>query len=236
MRNCRPPHYNPQMPTTTEITIDSALSGKVLIGVLELEGLTVREADEALTQEIERACQSLRERFGGQASGSVPGVDEARRLYKSLGLDPTKTRPSNESLLRRALKGESLYRINTLVDALNLCSLVQQRPYGLYDRARIVAPVTLRLGQEGEGYEGIRKGFVNVAGRPALVDAEGAFGNPTSDSARTSIGLSARSALVVAYGPRDLGRDKMARALADTEATLVRHCGGGAVDRRILPA
>jgi DNA/RNA-binding domain of Phe-tRNA-synthetase-like protein len=218
-----------------EITIDPALRGKVLLGVLVLDGLAVREADEALTQEIERACQSVRERFGGAPSGSVPGVEEARRLYKGLGMDPTKTRPSNEALLRRALKGESLYRINTLVDALNLCSLVQQLPYGLYDLGRVVPPVTLRLGLEGEGYEGIRKGFVNVAGRPTLVDQEGAFGNPTSDSGRTSIGLSARSSLVVAYGPRDLAREKMAHALAETEATLTRHCGGAAIERRILP-
>ena len=49
--------------------------------------------------------------------------------------------------------------------------------------------MTLRLGGEAESYEGIRKGPVQVAGRPVLVDAEGPFGNPTSDSLRTSITL-----------------------------------------------
>ena len=119
----------------------------------------------------------------------MPGVEQARGLYKSLGLDPTKTRPSNEALLRRVLKGEALYRISTLVDALNLCSLREQVPFGLYDLERVSPPVTLQLGAPGAGYEGIRKAWVNVEGRPVLVDAQGPFGNPTSDSGRTCIRL-----------------------------------------------
>ena len=67
----------------------------------------------------------------------MPGAADARALYKALGLDPTKTRPSNEALLRRVLKGEALYRVNTLVDALNLCSLRDQLPFGLYDLDRV---------------------------------------------------------------------------------------------------
>ena len=119
----------------------------------------------------------------------MPGAADARALYKALGLDPTKTRPSNEALLRRVLKGEALYRVNTLVDALNLCSLRAQLPFGLYDLDRVEPPVVLRRGAPGESYEGIRKGAVNVEGRPVLVDAHGPFGNPTSDSARTMITL-----------------------------------------------
>ena len=66
------------------------------------------------------------------------------------------------ALLRRALKGEALYRINTLVDALNLCSLRLQLPFGLYDFERVEPPVVLRRGRAGEAYEGIRKGSVSV--------------------------------------------------------------------------
>ena len=103
------------------------------------------------------------------------------------------------------LKGEALYRVNTLVDALNLASLRHQLPFGLYDAARLRPPVLLRRGAAGEGYEGIRKARVNVEGRPVLVDAEGPFGNPTSDSARTSITLETREALVVCYAPAAIG-------------------------------
>ena len=108
-----------------------------------LDGVSVREADETLAAEIEAYGRELRARYGGGRSAEVPGAADARALYKALGLDPTKTRPSNEALLRRVLKGEALYRVNTLVDALNLCSLraaapvrpLRPRPRGAPGRA-----------------------------------------------------------------------------------------------------
>ena len=80
-----------------------------------------------------------------------------RTMYKRVGLDPTKTRPSSEALLRRVRKGDALPRINSLVDVINWCSLETQLPFGLYDLDRISGSVTLRLGASGEAYAGIRK-------------------------------------------------------------------------------
>jgi DNA/RNA-binding domain of Phe-tRNA-synthetase-like protein len=219
-----------------EFTIAPELAGRVRLGVLVLAGVTVREADDAVAAEIEAYGRELRGRYGALASGDVPGAADARTLYKALGLDPTKTRPSNEALLRRVLKGESLYRVNTLVDALNLCSLRYQLPFGLYDRARVVPPVLLRRGVTGESYEGIRKGAVHVEGRPVLSDALGPFGNPSSDSARTMITLETGDALVTVYAPAAYSARRLDDVLDGTGATLTRFCGGRAVERSLLPA
>src|SRR4030095_14629374 len=108
-----------------------------------------------------------------------------RTMYKRVGIDPTKTRPSSEALLRRVRKGDALQRLNSLVDVCNWCSFEFQLPYGLYDAAKIQGDVTLRIGRDGESYPGIRKDDVHVGGRIALVDAVGAFGNPPFDYART---------------------------------------------------
>jgi len=217
-----------------EFELGPDVTGRVRVGLLVLEGVGVREHDDALDAEVDAACASFRERYGGGKSSEVPGAADARTLYKALGIDPTKTRPSNEALLRRALKGETLYRINTLVDALNLVSLRSQLPFGLYDLDRVRPPVVLRKGTAGESYEGIRKGGVNVEARPALVDAEGPFGNPTSDSARTMITLQTRNALVVAYAPAGYSLARLNDVLDTTAETLVRFCGGASADRRLL--
>jgi len=217
-----------------DFRIAPEIAGRVCVGLLVLEGVSVRESDPALDAEVDRTCASFRERHGGGKSSEVPGAADARTLYKALGIDPTKTRPSNEALLRRALKGETLYRINTLVDALNLVSLRTQLPFGLYDLDRVRPPVVLRKGKAGEGYDGIRKGFVNVEARPVLMDLEGPFGNPTSDSARTMITLSARNALVVAYAPAGYNLGRLNGVLDATAETLVRFCGGTRADSRIL--
>jgi DNA/RNA-binding domain of Phe-tRNA-synthetase-like protein len=218
-----------------DFEVASNLAGRVRIGLVAIEGVVVREADDALAAEIAGECQSLRTRYGEGKSSEVPGAADARTLYKALGIDPTKTRPSNEALLRRALKGEGLYRINTLVDALNLGSLREQLPFGLYDLDRVRPPVTLRLGAAGESYEGIRKGPVQVGDRPVLVDAEGPFGNPTSDSLRTSITLATTRCLAVAYAPAGYSPARLDDVLDRTAATLTKACGGQVVLRRRLP-
>ena len=217
-----------------DLTIAADLASRVRLGLLVLEGVSVREADPDLAAEVDRTCAEFRQKYGDGKSAEVPGAADARTLYKAFGLDPTKTRPSNEALLRRALKGESLYRINTLVDALNLSSLRFQLPFGLYDLAKIEPPVVLRKGMQGESYEGIRKGPVNVDSRPTLADARGAFGNPTSDSARTCIILETTSALVVVYAPAGYSPARLGEVLDGTETTLTRYCGGSRIDRRLL--
>jgi DNA/RNA-binding domain of Phe-tRNA-synthetase-like protein len=216
------------------LEVSAELKGRARLGVLTLEDVAVREADASLAAEVEAYGAELRRLHGDVKSGEVPGADDARSLYKALGLDPTKTRPSSEALLRRVLKGEALYRINTLVDAMNLCSLRAQLPFGLYDLGKIEPPVVLRKGAPGESYEGIRKAAVNVESRPVLADARGAFGNPTSDSARTMVTLQTRSALVTVYAPASYGERRLGEVLQETEATLTRFCGGHGTERRVL--
>ena len=141
-----------------DLNIGPDLVGRVRVGVVVLEGVAVREADPALAAEVDATCAEFRQKYGDGKSAEVPGAADARTLYKALGLDPTKTRPSNEALLRRALKGESLYRINTLVDALNLSSLRFQLPFRPLRRREDRAAGRPPQGSAGESYEGIRKG------------------------------------------------------------------------------
>jgi DNA/RNA-binding domain of Phe-tRNA-synthetase-like protein len=149
-----------------------------------------------------------------------------RTMYKRVGLDPTKTRPSNEALLRRVLKGQPLPRVNSMVDVINWCSVEFQLPYGLYDLAHIVGPVTVRTGREGEEYAGIRKDVVHVGGRITVADDIGPFGNPTSDSARTMVTTSTTDALVVIYAPAETTASRLNEAIVVTAARLADICGG----------
>jgi len=157
-----------------------------------------------------------------------------RTMYKRVGLDPTKSRPSNEALLRRVRKGDAIPRINSAVDIVNWCSLEFQLPYGLYDFAKVSGPVTMRLGAEGESYPGIRKDDVNVGGRIAVADATGAFGNPTSDSARTMVTPGATELLVVVYAPREIPRSQLERVVTVTAERIALIAGGAQSASMIL--
>lgn len=165
---------------------------------------------------------------------SPPAASTAvRTMYKKVGIDPTKTRPSNEALLRRVRKGDTIPRINSAVDIVNWCSLEFQLPYGLYDASKISGAVRMRRGLEGEKYAGIRKDDVNVAGRITVVDDIGPFGNPTSDSARTMVTSAATELLVVIYGPTEIPRAQLERVL-NTTAERMHVILGGSESARTL--
>jgi DNA/RNA-binding domain of Phe-tRNA-synthetase-like protein len=156
-----------------------------------------------------------------------------RTMYKKVGIDPTKTRPSNEALLRRVRKGDTIPRINSAVDIVNWCSLEFQLPYGLYDASKITGSVTMRRGLEDEKYAGIRKDDVNVGGRITVVDDAGPFGNPTSDSARTMVTPATTELLVVIYAPIEIPRSQVER-VANATAERMKLILGGSETHRAL--
>lgn len=190
------------------------------------DDVTVVERDQRLAPLLARAEEDVR--------AHPPDESVAvRAMYKRVGIDPTKTRPSNEALLRRVRKGQPLPRVNSMVDVVNWCSVEFQLPYGLYDREHITGAVTLRLGHDGEEYAGIRKDTVHVGGRIALIDGNGPFGNPTSDSARTMVTPATRNLLVVIYAPVSVELSRLARVL-DTTAARIGEIGGGRETHRLI--
>jgi DNA/RNA-binding domain of Phe-tRNA-synthetase-like protein len=206
--------------------IASDLASIVRPGVLWLEDATVVDRDHGMDAPLAAAEAAVRINPPAETTS-------VRTMYKRVGLDPTKTRPSSEALLRRVRKGDPLPRINSMVDVCNWCSFEFQLPYGLYDAAHIEGDVTLRIGVEGESYPGIRKDVVHVGGRITLADAAGPFGNPTSDSARTMVTTATTRALVVVFAPRDLEAKRLARILDVTAERMTEFTGGRVASRQL---
>ncbi len=188
----------------------------VEITALELYELEVTEPREDFELEVARAAQAAR-------TGTAGDPARARALYRRFGSDPTKTRPSSEALLRRLKKGEPLPRVNSLVDVANAMSVQLQVPVGLYDLDKVKGELSVRLGTEGEGYTGIGKEHVNVAGRLCVADDDGPCGNPTSDSARTMITIATEHASWIYFLPvSDEDIDRTAELVAVFGRGLVR--------------
>ena len=184
---------------------------------LEMYELEVTEPREDFELEVARTLQAAK-------SGEVGSVTRARELYRRFGIDPTRVRPSSEALLRRLKKGESLPRVNSLVDVANAMSVQLQVPVGLYDLDKVKGDeLVLRLGVDGENYVGIGKERVNVAGRICVADAEGPCGNPSADSARTMITTETERAAWMYFLPvADEDIDRTAELVAVFGRGLIR--------------
>ena len=157
-------------------------------------------SDGALWQEIVAEEAAVKAACRLEEVNKWAPIKATRTAYKRLGKDPNRYRPSAEALRRRILRELPLYRIDTLVDLINLVSIRTGYSIGGFDADKIEGALTLGVGREGERYEGIGRGLLNIAGLPVYRDQVGGIGTPTSDEERTKISLETTSLLMIING------------------------------------
>ena len=176
------------------------------------------DSDQGLWLEMNAEIESFRQRYVVEDINKLPGIYEMRQLYKKLGKDPNRYRPSAEALCRRILKDKDLYRINTLVDVINLISIHSGFSIGGFDYNQIEGDIRLGVGMSGENFEAIGRGLLNIEGLPVYRDAWGGIGTPTSDEERTKIGLHTKKLLMIINSAD--GRERLDETLALSKRLL----------------
>ncbi len=157
--------------------------------------------NEGLWQEINSFTEELRAESDVDACKEQYAIAATRIAYRRCGKDPSRYRPSAEALRRRLLRGMQLYQIDTLVDIINLVSLRSGFSIGGFDADKIQGnQLVLGIGREGEPYEGIGRGVLNIEGLPVYRDAIGGIGTPTSDHERTKMDLGTIHLLAIING------------------------------------
>jgi DNA/RNA-binding domain of Phe-tRNA-synthetase-like protein len=164
----------------------------------------VSETSNDLISEIDRKIDLIQQSLIMEGISKLSAIDASRKAYKSCGKDPARYRLSAEALLRRIVSGKGIYRINNVVDQLNLVSVTSGFSIGGYDASKIQGNVYFGIGRSDEPYTGIGKGELNIENLPVFRDELGAFGTPTSDSQRTEVSGETRKFLMILI---DFGSD-----------------------------
>ncbi len=162
-------------------------------------GIKCEPSSNKFRKKIENTVIEIRNQLNLDEIKNLEAVASARDAYKKIGNDPNRYRPSADALLRRIVKGSDIYRINNVVDALNLISIVSGFSIGGYDADKIEENIELGIGKKDEPYKGIGRGEVNISNLLVLRDAISAFGSPTSDSERTMITNSTKKILFIFF-------------------------------------
>lgn len=185
-----------------EIIISQAIKNKLpdlSLGCIECD-VVISEENSELWREIE-AVSGIIGHSGELAEvGSNPAIRASRMAYRRCGKDPSRYRLSSEALMRRVVKGHQLYRINNVVDLINLISLKSGMSIGGYDVDKISGSIFFDLGMKNEPYDAIGRGELNIASLPVFRDSISPFGSPTSDSVRTSVTGNTKRFLMVIIG------------------------------------
>ncbi|MEM0007357.1 MAG: phenylalanine--tRNA ligase beta subunit-related protein [Candidatus Bathyarchaeia archaeon] len=193
--------------------------------MVEKENLKIKELKKALYAEAraQHAIEGLKEN---------PTVRAYRDFYWRLGIDPTKTRPSGEALLRRVLHGDELPTISTAVDAYNLASMKTIIPISGFDRDTLNPPFNVRFAENGEPFTGIgmEKPMALTSNMLVLADTRRVLCiYPHRDADQTKITLNTKNILLVAYGAPGITHQQLEEAVK-TALEYIRACCGGEVE------
>ena len=174
-----------------------------------------------LWNEINTLGEKFKNKLTIETLKEISGIAATRRIYRICGKDPSRYRPAAEALIRRILQGKTLYQIDTLVDLINLASMKYGYSLGGFDADKFVGnTLELGIGKEGEPYEGIGRGMINIQGLPVYRDGIGGVGTPTSDNERTKITINTNHLLVLINGYD--GNEALVRQNAEFVQQLIK--------------
>ena len=194
--------------------------------------VNVDQSMEGLLAEIEERTNLISKLWVVEQISQHPVISSSRKAYKSCGKDPARYRLSAEALLRRIVSGKELYRINNVVDQLNLVSISTGFSIGGYDADQIQGDVLFGIGRKDEPYSGIGRGELNIENLPVFRDEIGTFGTPTSDSPRTEVTDNTHKFLMIII---DFSNDnQMDKAILMAIEFLEKYCQGKNIEIKLI--
>lgn len=179
-----------------------------------ITGVGVRRESAELQKFREEVVEEVRKKYDLDELKDVPIFRIYRDFFWEIGIDPTKTRPAAEALVRRVLQGKKLPTINTLVDAYNLASLSSGIPMAAFDYLSLEGNLTMRFAREDEKFHGI-----------GMEEAKELTGG--------EIVISDSEKLIAIYPHRDSDETKIT---TDTEDVLLMVCGAPGVEDELKDA
>jgi DNA/RNA-binding domain of Phe-tRNA-synthetase-like protein len=174
----------------------SQVCPQIQLGIIQCE-VKNSASNSELWKEIDQEIGSIFTKLTLEEINKRPEIEATRKIYKKLGKDPNRYRPSAEALCRRILREIPIYKVNTLVDIINLVSIRSGFSIGGFDFSKIERNILLDIGNEQDEFEAIGRGLMNVSGLPIFRDEIGGIGTPTSDNERTKITSDTKQLLLV---------------------------------------
>ncbi|MFQ6134350.1 MAG: B3/4 domain-containing protein [Nitrososphaerales archaeon] len=214
------------------LTIDARVRDRfpeLDIRISSLKGVKVERSYLELESFKEEVFKEISENYNLETLKDVDIFRAYRDFFWRAGIDPTKTRPAAEALIRRVLAGRPIPKINSLVDAYNLASIKTGIALAAFDEDELKGDLTARFAEPGEEFLGIgmtepvklKGGEIVIADEEKLIAIY-----PYRDSEQTMITDSTRNVLLMICGVPNVDQETLHRAEDTAVEYIVRFCGG----------
>jgi len=201
----------------------------ICIGIIK--GIHAEKENEQISRLREELYEEVRAKYDIVTLKDDPTVRAYRDLYWRLGIDPTKTRPSGESLLRRVLHGNELPNISTVVDAYNLASMKTIISISGFDVDLLVPPFEVRFAEDLETFTGIgMETPITLTSRMLILADKRRILciYPYRDSDNTKIIMNTQNAAIVGYGAPGI-QQKLLKDAVEMTLSFIRRVSGGEI-------
>ena len=202
---------------------------KLAVGLGLIKGVNVEKENEQIKKLKGTVYNEVRGKYNAETLKDNPTVRAYRDFYWKLNIDPTKTRPSGEALLRRVLHGNELPTISTVVDAYNLASMKTIIPISGFDSEKLNPPLNVRFADNGEKFVGIgmNKPITLTDKMLVLADKRQVLSiYPYRDSDYTKITEKTKDVLIVGYGAPGITEQQLKEAVETTLAYIKQVSNG----------
>ena len=219
-----------------EITIDPKITEILTdfkVGIIHYNNITVSDSPQMLKGRLQLFQEQLFFDLEDKDFSDFPGLLEWKLIWKALGADSNRYRPSAEAIFRRIKKQNYLSPVHSGVDMNNFLSLQYEIPLGLYDADKIQGAVEINIGTDNDQYEGINNRLNTLTNILVTKDEQGAFGSPYVDSKRTAVTEATKNALHVFYLRPSMDRDT-AIELLTAAANMFTGINGGDSEISVL--
>lgn len=198
------------------------------IGVVHYNNITVSDSPQMLKGRLQLFQEQLFFELEDKEFTDFPGLLEWQLIWKALGADPSRYRPSAEALYRRIKKQNYLSVVDSAVDMNSFLSLQYEIPLGLYDADKIEGNINIAVGTSADSYEGLNNRVNTLTGILVSKDAQGAFGSPYVDSKRTAVTEQTKNAVHIFYLRPSMEKDTALQLLTAASNMFTTINGGDA--------
>jgi DNA/RNA-binding domain of Phe-tRNA-synthetase-like protein len=199
----------------------------ICVGVFN--GVRVEKENEEIQKLRTAVYEAIRAEHNIETLKDNPTVRAYRDFYWKLDIDPTKTRPSGEALLRKVLHRKELPQISSIVDAYNLASMKSIIPISGFDKDKLHPPFQLRSAANGENFVGIGMNKpISLTDRMLVLADEKQILciYPYRDSNQTKITVQTTNVLLVGYGVPGINEKQLKKAV-ETALSYVKLVSDG---------
>jgi DNA/RNA-binding domain of Phe-tRNA-synthetase-like protein len=194
-----------------------------------IKDVKVEKQNAELEKFKDEITEKAKEKYDLNSVRNLPTFRAYRDFFWRVGIDPTKNRPAAEALIRRVLRGRTMPRINTLVDAYNLASIKTEMALAAFDANKLKGDLIMRFAEKREKFLGIgmekpmllQGGEIVISGNQKLVAIY-----PYRDADSTKITEKTKNVMLFVCGVPGIGEETLQKAAQVALEYITSFCGG----------